>query len=95
MNALRDKTTSDSQRGDWNDLSRILSRLDRLDLSGKVLEQDTVMDAHGGYCDVFVGFIPLECLDGRRLMYPRDGRVKVAIKRLRVRLSKELPLAKV
>ncbi|KAL5504022.1 hypothetical protein ACEPAH_8095 [Sanghuangporus vaninii] len=52
------------------------------------------MTANGGYCDVFVGLIHSKPLHHRRILYGKDGMVRVAIKHLRARLLNDTGLAK-
>ena len=71
-------------------LNTILSDVRHLNLTGHVYLDDTVMTAHGGYCDVFVG----------RYFESKTNQItfkalKVAIKRLRVHLQSERDFAKV
>ena len=76
-------------------LRMILSRLGHLDLSGQLLDKEVARDAHGGYCDVFVGHLSPASLLNRRMIQRGGFKVKVAIKQLRVRLDKEMQVAKV
>ena len=88
---------SSSQSNVKNALSRILLKLRHLDLSEHVVEKSSAKDAHGGCCDVFVGHIAHEHLPPHFTARTGlgEGRVKVAIKTLRVRLNEETKIAKV
>ena len=88
---------SSSQSNVKNALSRILQKLRHLDLSEHVVEKSSAKDAHGGCCDVFVGHIAHEHLPPHFTARTglEEGRVKVAIKTLRVRLNEETKIAKV
>ncbi|KAL5504025.1 hypothetical protein ACEPAH_8098 [Sanghuangporus vaninii] len=75
-------------------LSRILSKLGHLKFTSDcVVGKDPVKDAHGGYCDVYVGHISSTYLQ-RRTTCTEGGQVKVAIKALRVHLNEEKRVAK-
>ncbi|KAL5501769.1 hypothetical protein ACEPAH_9029 [Sanghuangporus vaninii] len=75
-------------------LQRIRSELPHLDLTGRVFDKDQIKEARGGYADVFVGYVSSECLRYRGPMRARQGRAKVAIKRLQIRLDKSARFAK-
>ena len=81
--------------GAQSPLPLILSRLSHLDLSSHILGKELAQEAHGGFGDIFVGHLPSECLHKRRIDRLKEGKVKVALKRLRVRLDKHAQLAKV
>lgn len=67
-------------------LRKYLDSLKYFDLTGSIEIQDVAKNAHGGYCDVFIG----HCLQ------PNTGiLLKVAIKRLRVHILSERDFAKV
>ncbi|KAL5525891.1 hypothetical protein ACEPAG_7229 [Sanghuangporus baumii] len=71
-------------------LPRVLSSFSSFDVTGRILDKEALMTAHGGYCDIFIGHIHLESLPHRQILYGRkDGTVKIAIKRLRVQLQKD------
>ncbi|KAL5526659.1 hypothetical protein ACEPAF_8383 [Sanghuangporus sanghuang] len=80
--------------GAENYLSRVLSKLGHLDLSGKLLDKNAVMEANGGYCDVFIGYISPGYIRHRLPLNMKDSEVKVAVKRLRFRLNRDKKLAK-
>ncbi|KAH8116148.1 kinase-like protein, partial [Phellopilus nigrolimitatus] len=71
-------------------LRNILAKLSHLDLTGRVSPEGSMMKAHGGYCDVFIGTASSLLLG----LPPPSRSVKVAIKRLRVHLMDEQNLAK-
>ncbi|KAL5524358.1 hypothetical protein ACEPAF_9498 [Sanghuangporus sanghuang] len=75
-------------------LQRIRSELPHLDLTGRVFDEGRIKEARGGYADVFVGYVLSECLRYRGPTYEGQGRVKVAIKRLQIRLDKSVRFAK-
>lgn len=54
-------------------------------LSGQIFPDSSVLEAHGGYCDVYIG------------KWIRQGAIicRVAVKRLRVHISSDRELAKV
>ena len=85
------KMRRDSSRA----LNSILSALARLDLTGLVEQNGEAMKANGGYCDVFVGHLSPASLLNRRMIQRGGFKVRVAIKQLRVRLDKEMQVAKV
>ena len=74
--------TIDSSR---NELDAILAKLRYLDVSEEIVYESSLMKAHGGYCDIFIGWWVNR---GRRIC-------RVAIKRLRVQLYRERDFAKV
>ncbi|OCB84776.1 TPR-like protein [Sanghuangporus baumii] len=75
-------------------LSQILSKLGHLKFTSDcVVGKDPVKDAHGGYCDVYVGHISSTYLQ-HRTTCTEGGHVKVAIKALRVHLDEEKRVAK-
>lgn len=79
-------SSSSSSRRSWEEeLNAMLASLRHLDHSGQILSDSTVLKAHGGYCDVFMG------------RWIREGTViyQVAIKRLRVHILKDRDFAKV
>lgn len=63
-------------------LDGLLSKLRHIDLSGEIVDVRPVFKGFGASCDVFVGFC-------------RPIRKKVAVKRLRVFMSREEEFAKV
>lgn len=66
-------------------LQDLLASLKHLDLTGYITREEGAKDAHGGYCDVYVGYY-----------LHRNGKcIKVAIKRLRVHILAERNFAKV
>ena len=83
------------QDGPKNTPSVVLSKLKHLDLSARVLDKGPAKKAHGGYCDAFIGYLAGESPLGRRVDRMESGKVKVAIKYIRIRLDKEVQLAKV
>ena len=83
------------QDGAQDALSVVLSKLRHLDLSTRVLDKEPAKEAHGGYCDVFIGYLAAEPLLDRRVNRTEKGKVKAAIKHIRVRLDKDVQLAKV
>lgn len=64
-------------------LHQILSKLTHLDLTGQVVYDNSVIKAHGGYCDVFLG------------EYTSFPGKKVAVKRLRIHTQSERDFGKV
>ncbi|KAI5121783.1 hypothetical protein M0805_009594 [Coniferiporia weirii] len=68
-------------------LRKVLSKLGHLDLTGRVVSESTVMKAHGGYCDIFIGNLS-PVLPGHA------SRIKVAIKRLRIHLHDDRDFTK-
>lgn len=67
-------------------LRKYLDSLKYFDLTGSIEIQDVAKNAHGGYCDVFIG----------HCSQPNTGiLLKVAIKRLRVHILSERDFAKV
>ena len=54
------------------------------------VDWSTSSQAHGGYCDVFIGSITRECLDKTIDIEQSGDNIKVAVKRLRVNLKIEL-----
>lgn len=91
---VRDKSTL---LNNGNILSKTLATLrgSGFDVTHEVLDKDTAMVANGGYCDVFTGHVRLESLPHRRVLFAKDGKVKIAIKRIRARLDRDVALAKV
>lgn len=67
------------------ELDLLLSGLQNLDLSGQIVYQNSVLKAHGGYCDIFIG----------RWMAQSTCICTVAVKRLRVHILSERDFAKV
>ena len=63
----------------------MITSLQHLDLSGQVFSDSAVLDAHGGYCDVFKG----------RWANQDTVICRIAIKRLRVHILKDRDFAKV
>ncbi|KAI5121784.1 hypothetical protein M0805_009595 [Coniferiporia weirii] len=80
--------TSADSRNSEDALGRVLSKLGHLDLTGRIVTECSVMNAHGGYCDIFIGSLNTD-LSGY------SGKIKVAIKRLRVNLHNDRDLTKV
>ncbi|EJC97441.1 kinase-like protein [Fomitiporia mediterranea MF3/22] len=74
-----------------NALHETLAKLAHLDLSGRVQCDDVVMNAAGGYCDIFVGSAVLASRENFR----EGTRMKVAIKRLRVHIWKDRDFEKI
>lgn len=66
-------------------LQDLLTSLKHLDLTGCITKEEGAKDAHGGYCDVYVGYY----------LHRNGKRIKVAIKRLRVHILAERNFAKV
>ena len=65
-------------------LQTILSRLQHLDLTGRIHFVSSAINCHGGYADIFTGFAKLEWREA-----------KVAIKRLRLHIMSDYRFAKV
>ena len=81
-------TMSDpTQRTNEEKLRLELSKLAHLNKTGLVSKEDSAMHAHGGFCDVFIGKIGRDNLDQRISVEQPGPEIKVAIKRLRRRLS--------
>lgn len=68
-------------------LRTILAKLKHLDLTGKIRFESAVMKTHGGYADVFIGYVDSE--------FEESGEVKVAVKRLRIHIQGDSDFAKV
>lgn len=76
-------------------LEDMVSKLGHLDLTEHTLFETNDLVAHGGFGDVFIGYIDPVHLQ-RRLESPsRWNMTRVAIKRLRIRLGKDEKLIKV
>ena len=69
-------------------LQSLLSSLRHLNLTGLVEREGPVRGVHGGYCDMFYGYMQAAPSEVER-------RKKVAIKRLRVHILLERDFAKV
>ena len=68
-------------------LKSILERLKDYDLEGKLRLESVVMKTHGGYADVFIGYM-------RRGGVSLEE-IKVAVKRLRIHVQGDADFAKV
>ena len=68
-------------------LKSILERLKDQDLEGKLRLESVVMKTHGGYADVFIGYM-------RRGGVSLEE-IKVAVKRLRIHVQGDADFAKV
>lgn len=78
-------TTSDITRQSQEVLRQLLEKLEHLDLTGKLSDEDRIIQlAHGGNGDVYVAY----CWIGAR-------KIKVALKRLRFYVYKDKDFAKV
>ena len=79
-------SSSSSSRRSWQEeLKVMMPNLRHLDLSGQVFFDSPALQAHGGYCDVFVGGLI------------RQGLLvcRIAIKRLRVHILSDRNFEKV
>ncbi len=64
-------------------LEMLLKQLSHIDLTDEVYDQDAYLDAHGGFCDVFIA------------KSKRHGDKTVAVKRLRIHILHHKDVAKV
>ncbi|EJC99208.1 kinase-like protein [Fomitiporia mediterranea MF3/22] len=96
---LRDRKVADTirstQYNSGNALQGTLARLTDLDLTGRVQYDSTAMRANGGYCDVFVGVVAIQRHGYSSGTTGTAGKVKVAVKRMRVHVQKEREYDKV
>lgn len=81
----RVERTQAAAHGGKDTLQDLLASLKHLDLTGCITKEEGAKDAHGGYCDVYVGYY----------LHRNGKRIKVAIKRLRVHILAERNFAKV
>ncbi|KAL5519856.1 hypothetical protein ACEPAG_1516 [Sanghuangporus baumii] len=75
-------------------LQRILSELPHMNLTGRIYDEERIKEARGGYADVFIGYVSSECLRYRSTVHSGQGKVKVAIKRLQIRLDRSARFAR-
>lgn len=89
MNSSQDDQIDESAHSAGQMMNAALSRLKHLDLSGLIKDISPVLEALGGYSDVYTGTI-ISNGTGRK-----NREMKVAIKRLRVQMLRNKSSVKV